>query len=330
MKLIYILICASIIFSTFSCEKNDDSTNPTETLDQNIQFPNISQNTKWFIGDTVMIAWNTNGLTGVVTLSLFKGDIEIAKIISNENCTSSNNEREYVLPTNVIPGTDYRIKVNYSSTHLNYSPYFEIKYGKIEILEPNENSIWFIGERYGIKWKHAYLGGSVKIVLYRWDWDSNDYVVSQTITNSTNNNGNFNFFNISSNVIASPYEVGITWNGGGNEVRSDLFDITKKIIVSMPDSSTVWNRGGTYQINWGPSLPLESEMQITLVNEQGTEGQGIVGIGFSGNNTSLTTTIPTWITPGRWRIELFCTKVAGGIAYGLVYGLGNSDYFYIQ
>lgn len=166
---------------------------PTET----ITITNPSASTTWIKGQTRTIQWNDN-ISSNVRIELYKGSILQRTIATS---TPSDGFHTYNIPTNLVPGTNYRVRIASVSNPsvIRFSSFFTINSspnsGAIIVDNPTTNTVWIKGQTRPIQWTDN-ITGNVKIELYRENTrvatlfgstpsdGLQSYVVSTFLTNS--------------------------------------------------------------------------------------------------------------------------------------------------
>jgi len=194
---------------------------------RNISITEPSSLTKWTQGDQqVNIVWDHGNLGGNVIIELYKGFSIVDQIAFTENNGFFNL---YNVSNIQEPGVDYRIKITHTGNtqRFAFSEYFEIKISQqFNISQPNSASSFTLGQPISIIWEALYLQGFVKLEL----WNSNTYIT--TISESTQNNGEFQFFTIPASISAgSTYKIKIiSLEDNTKEAFSENFVIENYII----------------------------------------------------------------------------------------------------
>lgn len=195
-------------------------------------------NTTWYLGARdVPIYWETGNLGGEMSLSLFRGDELIEWIIYAT--PNDGSHTAFDVPTNLEPGTDYRVRVYYSQKYHAFSDYFEIRH-YFDVTEPASSTVWYLNEQnVSIVWEDpGDLDGDVSIILYR------DDVQAGVISNATPNDGSYTDYDVPPDLSPGfDYWVSV-FHDGGHFGYSDRFEIrSDDIVVIEPDSATTWYLG---------------------------------------------------------------------------------------
>ena len=91
----------------------------------NIAVTEPTGSTVWTMGDqNVTISWDTGNLGGTVNIRLYQGTTYVDEITSSTSNDGSYNY--YDVPTTLIAGSNYRVRVYFDASHYDYSEYFTI------------------------------------------------------------------------------------------------------------------------------------------------------------------------------------------------------------
>jgi hypothetical protein len=138
------------------------------------------------MGQSYPVEWTTGNLGGTVTIQLKKG----SSIVYTVTTTAENDGlHQCSVPTNLTPGSDYRIYVvsNVNSSEYGNSEYFSIISNDpilhLNIISPTGSSVWTIGQSYPVEWTTGNLGGTVTIQLKKGS------TIVYTVTTTAENDG---------------------------------------------------------------------------------------------------------------------------------------------
>jgi len=165
-KLLFLFIGIAITgFVFMSCSDDDSSTNPPPTPECTIISPNGGEVLQ--MGDVVKIKFE-NDLTDTVAMSLYKGGNFLMDI---EAMITTNDSLEWLIPTTLDVGTDYKVKIGSieDSTKYDYSDnYFTIAPSGdyIIVTSTNGGDIWLKGTTKQLTW-YDNISGSVNIFLLK-------------------------------------------------------------------------------------------------------------------------------------------------------------------
>jgi len=190
--------------------------------------------TTWIMGEEVEISWQTENLARAnenmlpltlsnVKIELFKGSSLVRTIVSS---TENDGTFGWTVPEDLEIGSNYKVKISCADDANIYklSDSFRIDRKSIEILKPNRNTVWTIGNTAEIEWLNTGTIDKVRIELYRGTPLLWSYV--RTIVSSTNNDGSFSWIVDPSLQPANNYMVGIICIGEENiKSLSETFSI---------------------------------------------------------------------------------------------------------
>lgn len=119
--------------------------------------------TVWRQGRGYTICWDTGDLGGDVSFYLYKGDVPVDTITES---TPNDNFFNYVVPSELPLGDDYRVYMYHNELCSDFSDTFSVCLPNFEILEPKAGTVWRIGEQ-GVEviWDPVCFDGLVSISL---------------------------------------------------------------------------------------------------------------------------------------------------------------------
>ncbi|MBN2030575.1 pre-peptidase C-terminal domain-containing protein [bacterium] len=210
----------TVKISSLSAGDNSDFSDPfTIRLPlSNIEITEPNSSSVWMQGQqNVTITWEPDNVTGNVAVALYKGDVLVETLAS-----ATNNDGDWIgydVPSDMTPGTDYRIKV----TPLSYPVYygisddFEIKENVFEVTEPNSGTVWQLGQQdVAILWGTGNVTGTVDIALFKSSTKVEDVVTGTT------NDGSHTYWDVPGYLNpATDYRVKIT-----STANSSIFDFS--------------------------------------------------------------------------------------------------------
>jgi hypothetical protein len=195
----------------------------------NVSTPNGSES--WSAGSPQTIRWTYTGNPGsYVRIELLKGAVVNRTIATSVwRGSGGNGSYNWTIPTNQMPGLDYRIRVT-SVTNAAYTDmsnnYFTITTPSITVAFPNGGDILRRGNVYTINWTYTgNPGSSVGIRLLK------NGVFNQTITFSTpigtGGNGSFNWTIPANKTLGTDYRIRIysISNSAYNDTSNANFSI---------------------------------------------------------------------------------------------------------
>jgi len=273
-----------------------------------------TNSSSWQMGNTENITWNDN-ISENVTIELYKAGSKDRDINSS---TESDGSFEWNIPTDLVAGTDYRIKI----TSINdagitdESEAFEITaVSNITITAPTSGSNWQIENSYDITWTDN-ISGNVIIELYKGGVKQTD------LFTNTASDGTENWTITSGFVTGSNYTIKITSvNDATITDESGQFEISAAfyITINSPTNESHWAGGKDYSITWADNI----DENVTLQLLQGSSV--VLDIASSPgvlSNGSYSWSIPTNVNSAtNYRMKI--SSVTNPQLYG------NSDYFEI-
>jgi PKD repeat protein len=111
----------------------------------------------WIIGNEYTIQWQQN-IPEVINIELFKGNNQVLIIAAPVYAVNAPyGTYQWTVPNELLPGTDYRIKILSSLTNniYSFSDYFTINSPNIPVINvtsPNGGENWVIGTTQNITW----------------------------------------------------------------------------------------------------------------------------------------------------------------------------------
>jgi hypothetical protein len=163
---------------------------------------------KALIGSSVVVRWTTTDSVGsTVSIRLYNDTTPVG---SSYSATTSNGSYTYTLPSSLVPGSKYRIKVwSYYDENINgFSSYFSItsQYnGGYTINSPDSGTTWAAGSSYSIQWTTTGTpGSSVRIALFK-DGDS-----LSLISSSYSNSGSYQWTIPSGTITSKNYRIRVS------------------------------------------------------------------------------------------------------------------------
>ncbi|MBN1637704.1 MAG: T9SS type A sorting domain-containing protein, partial [Ignavibacteriales bacterium] len=232
------------------------------------------------------ITWDDN-LSENIKIELFKGGVFNSEIISS---TPSNDSYNWTIPSALITGTDYKIRISSTIDTLLYdesNANFSIR-DAIIVTYPNGGEVLNKNASYTITWDDN-LSENVKIDLYKGG------MFDSEIISSTPSNGSYVWAIPSGLTTGDDYKIRIASTIDSllfNESDDD-FTIRDAIIVTYPNGGERLNKNATYTITWDDNI--SENVRIELY-KGGIFNSTIVNSTLS--NGSYNWTIPSGITNG--------------------------------
>ncbi|MBU8893236.1 MAG: T9SS type A sorting domain-containing protein [Bacteroidales bacterium] len=249
--------------------------------------PTSSSN--WIIGNTYDIIW-TDNISENIKIDLYVGN-SLSQTISNS--TGSDGSYGWFIPSNLTPGTNYRIKMSSStnSSLSDYSDYFTISEADyITVISPTSSSNWTVGSSQTITWDDN-ISDNISIKLY------NESSLEETLTTSITSDGTYSWTISSSLTPSSSYQILITSTTNSSlSDYSDYFTLsapTDYISITSPTSSTDWQTGSSQSITWNDNIT--ENVKIELYNNS-----NLVSLIISSTTSdgSFSWAVPTTLTAG--------------------------------
>jgi len=223
----------------------------------------------WQIGSSHNITWTSSGVTGNVTLKLYRGGTDLGRIDANP--VSNTGNYSWNIPVSLPNGTaippagNYRVMVRSTATVNDLSNgNFTITANnpKIHVHQPYANVTLAPGQYVNIKWgKSGSMNNLVKIGLHQGSTEI------LTIKNQTQNDGTYGW-NIPANIAKGTYRVKVITIDNLVSDFSSKFQISKyqlkstsppvarKITIQVlePKGGEKWKSGNFYDIRWYSKL----------------------------------------------------------------------------
>jgi hypothetical protein len=203
----------------------------------NISITTPLSGTKWNINSNQTITWSDN-ISENVKIELYKGQNPNLTI---SNSTPSNGSFAWSIPSTVLAGNDYKIRITSTSNSniFGESAIFNISdLPKVKVLVPLSTTVWRTGSTQTIEWTDN-IDENVNIELYKGT------VLQQTIITNTESDGIY-LWNLPTNLIEG-------------------LDYRIKVVSSL--SSTIYAESDYFSIGKGPYIEVTPAQQI--VNSSG-------------------------------------------------------------
>ncbi|MFC2086522.1 Ser-Thr-rich GPI-anchored membrane family protein, partial [Bacteroidota bacterium] len=225
----------------------------------NITSPSVEEN--WYTGNTQVITWSSQDLSGNVKIELFSGN-DIAQLISNS--TSNDGSYSFFIPISMQTGTNYKIKISSveDPAVFDESSMFNIT-RCITVTYPNGGETWYLGFMHNISWNSPGFSDNVRVELH------NNTGLYHTIFSNTTDDGSQNWTVLEQVTPGSNYRIKIINVNNSNQY--DFSDISFNIIeyfdptisVNSPNGGEIWNTGQSYNITW-TSQDITGNVKIEL------------------------------------------------------------------
>ncbi|MDZ7723020.1 MAG: Ser-Thr-rich GPI-anchored membrane family protein [candidate division KSB1 bacterium] len=234
---------------------------------------------RWMPGETVQIAWQSQGNPGeTVRIALVSPENQILEIAAE---TVNDGQFSYTLPDDLKAGTGYRVRIaSVRSEVYAYSSAFEIlaaDQGYIRVTRPSAESVWVPGSTVEfIKWSATeHSGSQVRIVLY---CDASPVL---TIAESAQNSGTFAFSVPAGLAAGENYRVSV------QSLQNEIADTSPAFTV-IPESSGFWQTFESDAGNWQPlleSATWQVENGVYQCTSHPLSAASVYDAGFSGSFT---------------------------------------------
>ncbi|MHC1707256.1 MAG: Ser-Thr-rich GPI-anchored membrane family protein [Bacteroidales bacterium] len=218
--------------------------------------PNGGEN--WVLGSPAAITWN-NDLSGNVKIELYKSEVFAKTISANAPGTGSFS---YVVPNNIAPGTDYKIKISTVSGVLleDWSDnYFSVETGSITVINPNGGEEIVPGSEFQLSWNDN-ISNNVKIELLK------NGALSHVIAYSVPSNGVY-LWNVSQSILTgNDYAIKISsvTNLSVMDESDNLFTIGNPNALTLvtPNGGDSLMPGVQTEINWNCQISANVKIEL--------------------------------------------------------------------
>lgn len=121
----------------------------------------------WTAGTTQNITWESSGLSGNVTLDLYREGDMLETI-----ATVAVDDKSYPwsIPLGTVNDDEYRVRVTYNGKFVESAADFAITGGiipSVTVTSPNGGEVWTKGTTQDITWTAVGLSGNVQVELYK-------------------------------------------------------------------------------------------------------------------------------------------------------------------
>lgn len=259
----------------------------------------------WPAASMQTIRWTyTSNLTSSVKVELLKGGVVNRVIVpSASKGSGGSGSRNWTIPANQPPGTDYRIRVT-STTNGSYTDTsdndFTIAAPTITVDSPNGSETWSAGLMQTIHWNYTGNPGAyVKIELLKGGVVN--HIIASSAGKGRGGSGSRNWTIPANQAPGTDYTIRVTStsNSAYTDTSDSNFTIAAPTItVVSPNGGEVWTIGSTQTIHWNYTGNPGSYVKIELL-KGGVVDRTIAspgkGVGGSG---SRNWTIPSNQAPG--------------------------------
>ncbi|MDD5050318.1 MAG: hypothetical protein PHV93_01070 [Candidatus Pacebacteria bacterium] len=244
------------------------------------------------------------------------------------------NSVPVTIPTDIPPGSGYQFQLSGPGVSGDNSDSFTVTSSQVppqplRIVSPNGGETYQIGNQMNISWVSS-IAGSVAINLDNIDNGQRYGTISASSVDAKL--GSISFV-IGNNFPPGRYKAVVVLTdgynpNGGNVTPTDSSDTyftitgattpTQNISVASPTGGETWTLGSSQSIQY-TSSGLSGRVVNSFLGplNDGTYTQLSVGttIPSSGNNT-LTFTLPSWVSPGRYGIRLEVVNTNNALIVG--------------
>ncbi len=210
----------------------------------------------WLQGTTHVLSWSGEVTTGTMKIDLYKGQTFKSAIIV---ATPNNGTFSWIVPATLPPGTDYRVKVSWTSNlNINdYSEQFTVGLAVLDVTAPAAGTLKQ-GDAQTVAWNGP-TGGNVKIELFL------NGLFKSIVIASTPNTGAYTWTVPATLATgaSNTYKLRVTWlpNAAANAF-SDEFTVDAAVLdVTAPAAGTL-KQGDAQTVAW--SGPTGGNVKIEL------------------------------------------------------------------
>lgn len=240
-------------------------------------------------GDGISASWISNGISGNVKIELFESNTSIATLITS---TSNDNIQQLLLPSNVQPGNNYKLKISSinDDTIFDFGDVFTIQTApSITVVSPGTTDVFSPGDLFTVNWNSVNISGNVKIELYQ----GNNII--RLLAGNTSNDGNATFSFTTSSAAGTNYKIKIT-----SLTNTNIFDFGHNFTIQTVPTIIVTNpTGGSFvigqmvNITW-TTTNVSGNIKLVLLS-----GNNVVSniSGNTPNDGSYTFTILANVSP---------------------------------
>jgi hypothetical protein len=216
--------------------------------------------TQWLVGSASTVIWTSTGISGLVSIKLYRGSGTLIKTLSAGVSASAGSFTVTAgQTTDLVAGTNYVVQVRDTVTgsYADSSAQFQVvaagspaPAGTITVAIPTNNPCSAGGDACLLTWSYSFPNGGIpsKVKL------TYSGASSGTITNEVNSNPSSYSWPILGNVPGGTYYIHVTSIGLTPIISStsNSFSIVSgaSITVTQPSVSTVWYSGQTVTVAW--------------------------------------------------------------------------------
>jgi len=248
--------------------------------------------TIWITKLSADITWTSKGAISDVKIDLYKGTALNQTIVA-----STPNSGSYTwtsVPTSLVDGTDYKVRVSSVSDSSVYgeSAAFKIEVKFITVTKPLSSTIWTQGDSVDITWTSQGTISNVKIDLYKGN------TLNLAIVASTPNSGSYTWTSVPTSLEdGSDYQIRVSSASDSSVYgESPEFKIeARSITVTKPTSTTIWSQGSPGDITW-TSTGAISNVKIDLY--KGTTLIETIVASTDNDGSYTWTSVPTSLADG--------------------------------
>ncbi|OUL26103.1 hypothetical protein BV372_27350 [Nostoc sp. T09] len=200
-------------------------------------------------GSTYNITWSDN-IGENVKIDLYKAGSLYSTLFSS---TISDGVEAWFVPSNLIAGSDYQIRVS-STTNANIydfgNSYFSVTPAPyLTVTSPNGGESFQVGSTYNITWNDN-ISENVKIDLYKAG------SLYSTLFSSTISDGIESWYVPTNLVAGSDYQIRVSSTTNANVwgFGNSYFSITPFVTVTSPNGGESFQAGSTYNIAWNDNI----------------------------------------------------------------------------
>ncbi|MES9963346.1 MAG: Ser-Thr-rich GPI-anchored membrane family protein [Candidatus Sedimenticola sp. 20ELBAFRAG] len=185
----------------------------------------------------------------------------------------------------------------------------------ISITSPQANEGWCTDASHTITWTSTLPASTdVKIELVRSHVDGD--TVWQTVTNSTANDGSFEWAGIAAsnyNQSSKGFSVRISTLDDAVVAKSGVVTFGKPLYFHQPAAAYTWRKGSQKSIQWEKVCTLPSPVSIDLLDSQGQQVANIAsGISPTPRASTNKKEIQQWNVPGNLYSGSYLLRVSSG------------------
>ena len=242
-----------------------------------IKITHPTSSTQILTESDLQILWDSHGISGGITIDLYKGSSYIATL---EGSTSNDGIQYCQIPDTCIDGTNYRIKLTApSSSETDFSSYFTIIQRKLVVSRPLASYVFVPHATGRIEWHGVGTSSTVNIDLYA----NSTFLLP--IANETQDDDEF-FWTVwlgSSYASDSHYQIRIedAQNHKYFDFRNNFTILSERFLTVLnPLNNSSFNAGSTISVQWENDTPCD-DVIIELIRNNNTIKQELVDNIFS-------------------------------------------------